>query len=134
MAQKIPPPPQFVGPQWQAFNRWLLELTSILGASGDIDPNSVPGLSGVIAESTANAVAITALQGTTGAQGEEIIALQNDVIAIDGQLTTLGARAQVLNGAVAPDAGLGNVNDWYADTVAKHVYVKTAIATWTLIL
>lgn len=46
----------------------------------------------------------------------------------------LAAAPTVRNGTTAPAGALGNVNDWYADTVAKHIYVKTASATWTLII
>lgn len=140
MAKKVPPPPP-IADQDQAFNRWLLELTAILNSGGGIDANSVDGLPQVIAESAANALAITALQGTTGGQSAAIAALtvsvaalQANIVTINGQLTTLGARAQVLNGVGAPAAGLGNVNDWYANIgggVGARVYVKTAAATWT---
>lgn len=140
MVQKIPPPPPIAN-QDPTFNRWLLELTAILNSAGGIDPNSVAGLSEVIAQSAANALAITALQASTGGQSGAIVSLQNQVAALttglaaaNSSITTLGARAQVLNGVAAPVGGTGNVNDWYADTVAKHVYVKTGVATWTLIV
>lgn len=140
MTLKIPPPPPIAGAN-QQFNRWLLELTSILNAQGGIDPSSVAGLSEVIAQSAANAVAITTLEGETGGNTGDITALQGEVTTlqgnvttINGQLTTLGARAQVWNGVGVPNAGLGNVNDWYANiggAAGARIYVKTATATWT---
>lgn len=140
MAQKLPPPPPIAN-QDQAFNRWLLEITSILSSAGGIDPNSIVGLPEVIAESAANTLAIGVLDATVSNQGDRINTLesnidtlQSEIVAINGQLTALGARAQVLNGAVDPAPGLGNVNDWYANTAgaAGHrIFVKTGAATWT---
>ena len=140
MSQKIPPPPPIANMD-PTFNRWLLELTSILEAGGSIDPNSVAGLPQVIAQSAANAAAITVLQGEVGGNTGDITTLQGEVTTIDGEiitingeLTTLGARAQVLNGVVDPANGLGSVNDWYANTAgaAGHrIFVKTGAATWT---
>lgn len=141
MALKLPPPPQFAGPQWQQFNRWMIELQSILSNQGGIDPSEVSGLSDVIAQVDTNTTNITALQGTSGGQGSAITALQFEVTninveiaAINSEITTLSARAQSLNGSGVPAVGVGNVNDWYADTTGHHVYVKTAVGTWTLIV
>lgn len=141
MAQKIPPPPFLSGPEWEGFNRWLLEVTSILSDEGGIDPTEVTGLPDVITQVGTNTTNITALQGTTGGQGGQIAALQaqvtalqTDVATINGQITTLSARAQVLNGVGVPGAGLGNVNDWYANiggAVGARIFVKTGVATWT---
>lgn len=140
MPQKIPPPPP-IASQDPTFNRWLLELTAILNASGGVDPSSVPGLPEVIAQSAANAAAIAALQGTTGGQSFAIALLQSQVIAINasivtinGQITTLGARGELLFGAGVPAAGLGKVNDWYGDTagaVGARVFIKKAVGVWT---
>lgn len=141
MAQKIPPPQLLTGPQYEGFNRWLLELTSILSNEGGITPDEVTGLPAVITQVGTNTANITALQGTTGGQGSAITVLQGEITVINGeittingQLTTLGARAQVLNGVGVPGAGLGNVNDWYANIgggAGARIYVKTGIATWT---
>jgi hypothetical protein len=53
----------------------------------------------------------------------------------------VSARSQVFNGKAAPDPKLGHAGDWYANTVAKHIYVKTVTGTppntvdvWTLII
>ena len=141
MAQKIPPPPFMVGPEWEGFNRWLLELTSVLTNEGGINPEEVTGLPATIALVAANTLAIANLQTTTGSQGGAITGLQaqinfltTQITVLNSSVTTLAARAQVLRGAGAPAAGLGNVNDWYADTTNLHIYVKTAAATWTLII
>lgn len=47
--------------------------------------------------------------------------------------SALSSTPLVRNGSGAPAGALGNVSDWYADTTNKHIYVKTASATWTLI-
>lgn len=142
MAQKIPPPPQLTDPDWQAFNRWLLEVTSVLSNEGGINPDEVTGLPGLFIAVAGNTADIVTLEAAQGDQAGSIAALQTqvnnidgtEIPAINGQLTSLGARAQVLNGAGAPGAGLGNVNDWYANIgggVGARIYVKTGVATWT---
>lgn len=141
MAQKIPPPPQFTGPEWQTFNRWLLELTSILSNQGGINPDEVTGLPDTIAQVATNTADLLAVEATQAGQAVDVALLQASdatntaaIATINGQITSLGARAQVLNGVGAPAAGLGNVNDWYANIgggVGARIYVKTAAATWT---
>lgn len=141
MAQKVPPPPQLTGPQWQSFNRWLLEVTSILSNTGGIDPTEVTGLPAVITQVGTNTEDIATLEAGQGGQAGDIATLQGDVGTINteigtvnGQITSLSARAQVLNGVGAPNAGLGNVNDWYANIgggAGARIYVKTAAGTWT---
>ncbi len=138
---KVPPPPQLTGPEWQSFNRWLLELTQILNDQGDIDPGSVAGLPALVIQTAQNTADIAALEGTTGGQGTEILTLQGEVnqlqtdfITLNGQVTTLTARAQVFNGAGAPGAGLGVVGDWYANVggaAGARIYIKTGAAVWT---
>lgn len=141
MAQKIPPPPPFAGPEWQAFNRWLLELTSILSNQGGITPEQVDGLPAVINQVGTNTSDIADLNirvndqtGSIGALQLEINTINNDLIVVNGALTSLGARGEVLNGVIDPGPALGKVNDWYANTAgaAGHrIFVKTAVATWT---
>lgn len=141
MARKIPPPPMLTGPEWQMFNRWLLEIQSILSNEGGIDPAEVTGLPALFTAVGVNTGAIAALGGTVAGQGDDITGLQGDIttingeiVTINGQITSLNARAQVLNGIIDPVAGLGNVNDWYANTAgaAGHrIFVKTGVVTWT---
>ena len=139
MALKIPPPPQLTGPEWQSFNRWLLEVTSILTNQGGIDPSEVAGLPELIVQVGTNTADIATLEGTQGGQAAEIAVLQGDTVilfdniaTINGQLTSLGARNQVFNGTVPPVA-LHSNGDWFADTVGKHIYVQVAGA-WVLVL
>lgn len=142
MALKIPPPPYFaVEKLLPGFNRWLLEMTSILSNQGGIDPSEVTGLPQVITQVGTNTTNITALEGQTGGQGSAIAALQNEITVIDseiatinGQITSLSSRAQLFNGVGAPNPGLGNVNDWYGNltgAAGARVFIKTAVATWT---
>lgn len=139
MTLKIPPPPQFTGKEWQLFNRWLIELQSILSSTGGIDPNSVAGLSEVITQSAANNAAIAALAPAVGGNTTAIAAINVSLTAINaalviinGQLTSLGARNQVWNGVVPPVA-LHADGDYFVDTAGKHLYVQVAGA-WVLIL
>lgn len=140
MVLKIPPPPLLTGAEWQAFNRWLLELQSILSNQGGIDPSQVSGLEPLFAQVATNTANIATLETGQGGQATDILALQNQVNtlntvtipAINGQLTSLGARNQVFNGIVPPVA-LHNNGDWFADTAGKHIYVQVAGA-WVLVL
>lgn len=142
MVQKLPPPPQFAGNEWQQFNRWLVELTGVLANNGGIDPAAVDGLPALAAQVETNTTDIVSLQGVTGGQSGAIAALQSDVAtntaaiaALAGTVTTLAARAQAFNGTTDPAAGLGVVGDWYGRTDAgnRAVWVKTGAATWTRI-
>lgn len=137
MAQKIPPPPQFTGPEWQQFNRWLLEIQSILSNEGGISPDEVTGLPALFTQVATNTTDIVTLEGTTGGQGSDIATLQAQVAnidgveipAINGQLTTLGSRSQVFNGTGAPAVGLGTDNDWYYNrtgAAGNRLFIKLA--------
>jgi hypothetical protein len=142
MALKIPPPPYFaVEDQFPGFNRWLLEVTSVLTNQGGIDPSEVAGLPELILQVGTNTADIATLEGGQGDQAAAIVVLQGDDIilfdnigTINGQLTTLGARGELLFGTGAPAAGLGKVNDWYGDTagaVGSRVWIKKAVGVWT---
>lgn len=138
---KIPPPPQLTGPQWADFNRWLLELTNILDASGGIDPTQIPGYPALQSQVATNTSSIADLQTSTGGNSSAITTLQGEVNSLntrmgnaESNITTLQARAQVYNGVVDPAAGFGNVGDWFANTAgaAGHrIFVKTGATTWT---
>ncbi len=138
---KIPPPPRFTGPEWEDFNRWLLELTSILSSSGGIDPTQIPGYPALQGQVSQNTSDITNLQNSTGGNSAAIGTLQGQVNSLttrmgnaESNITTLQARAQVYNGTSDPAAGFGNVGDWFANTAgaAGHrIFVKTGTATWT---
>ena len=154
MTLKIPPPPD-MGRDNQRLNRWLLEIQSILNAQGLINQDSVAGLPDLIVTVTAlgvnvaglsatvtvlggqvagNTTSITTISGQVATLNADVATLSADIAVINGEIATLTARSQVRNGTTAPATGLGAVGDWYADTAAKHVYVKTGAATWTLIV
>ena len=123
MAQKLPPPPP-VALNDPVLNRWFIELTSILSAGGDIDPNSIAGLTTAYAQIATNTTNISNLQGTTGGQAGDIAVLQGQVAALttslatlSGTVTSLAARNQILNGAGAPGAGLGNNGDLFINNI-----------------
>lgn len=132
MAAKLPPPPKFTGPEWQAFNRWLVELTSILSSSGDIDPGSIPGYN-ALAQDVAN------LNNTTGNQGAAITAMQTQIVALtlalataNASITTLASRAQVFNGALGagvPSNAIGADSDWFYNrtgAAGNRLFIKLA--------
>lgn len=141
MVRKIPPPPMFTTQEFQAFNRWLLEVTSVLSNEGDIAASEVEGLLTAYGDILQNSLDIDTLEtGQTGQAGEitdlqaDIVILTDAIAAINGQITTLSARGELLFGAGAPAAGLGKVNDWYGDTagaVGARVWVKKAVGVWT---
>lgn len=136
---RIPPPPPIANVD-PAFNRWLLEVTSVLAAAGGVDPTQIPGYTDLQTTVATHTTEITALQGTTGGQGNAITVLQGEIsvingeiITINGQLTSLGARSQVFNGTADPASGFGNVGDWFANTsggAGHRIFVKTGVATW----
>ena len=142
---KVPPPPRLAGPEWEDFNRWLLELTNILDATGGVDPTQIPGYSALQSQVatntqniTTNSLNITSLANGQGTQGTSIASLQNRMTAAEGNITTLQARNQVFNGALGgtgtPPTGTGVVGDWYANTNGNagfRIFIKTASATWT---
>jgi hypothetical protein len=149
MALKIPPPPPFASGNAEdfvrmlpAFNRWLLELTSILANDGGIDPDTIDGYPALVLQVGENTAAIAAndndissLQAGLNSANAAISGLDTRVTAAEGNITTLQARNQVFFGnGVAPGAGLGVVGDWYANVggaAGARIYIKTAVATWT---
>lgn len=144
---KVPPPPQLTGPEWQAFNRWLLELTAILDASGGVDPSQIPGypaLQTQVAQNTAdidvNTLNIQSIASGQGGQSVSISALQTRMTAAEGNITTLAARPTLYTGSVDPTVGggfgTGVVGDWYGRTSGgTGVWVRTGAGAtqWTLI-
>lgn len=145
MARKIPPPNFLTGPgqppDWQGFNRWLLEVTSILSNEGGINPEEVDGLPQLFVDVADNTTAIAGLAINTGNNAAaigvlsgQITVLSNAIATINGQITSLSARGELLFGAGVPAAGLGKVNDWYGDTagaVGARIYIKKAVGVWT---
>lgn len=134
MVLKIPPPPFVTSPDLQSLNRWLLEVTAILTAQGEINPTVVQGLPDAYTQIGDNSTDITTLFGVVTAQAATINALNNALTALSIRVFALEARAQVFTGSGAPGAGLGSVGDWYGDPTGlagSRIWIKTAPATWT---
>jgi len=136
------------------FNRWLHDLTAFVSATGGIDVSQIPGYELLVATVNQHDIDIAALTSqvstntlaiadntadittntTNIANNAAAIATHTSQIAAHtSQIATLNARSQAFNGTVAPAAGLGVNGDWYSDTTAKHIYVKTGGA-WVLIV
>ena len=140
MTLKMPPPPD-MGRDNQKLNRWLLEIQSILNTAGLIDPGNIVGLPATYTQTGNNTVDIAALTGVVNALGAVVAENTVNIAANAANIATnttnivaLQARSQVRNGGIAPAAGLGSIGDWYADTTGLHIYVKTGVATWTLVI
>lgn len=136
--QKFPPPPSMTSPDLQQLNRWLIEIQSILNSQGEINPSNVVGLPTTYNQVGNNTIDIQTLFAAVQAQSIAINANAAAISTLQGQVTALQTQVNALNlvynGTTAPAGALGNIGDWYADTSAKHIYVKTAVATWTLII
>lgn len=108
-------------------NRWLIEIQSILNSGGIIEPVNVDGLLAAYAQIAANLHSINVLNAEVATNTADIATLQGDVTTLQGQIATntaniavntadivtLTARNQILNGAGAPGALLGNNGDLY---------------------
>lgn len=137
--QKFPPPPNLgTDPKFQQLNRWLIEIQSILNSQGEIDPGNIVGLPTTYDQVGNNSTDIQTLFGAVQQQNIVINAQSAAITTLQAQVAALQTQVNAIpiarNGVTAPAAGLGNVGDWYADTVALHIYVKTAAATWTQIV
>lgn len=131
---KIPPPTGLATTD-PVFNRWLLELTSILNGGGGIDPTTIAGLTALVAQVAANTAAIASLSGQVGTLSGQVSALNTAVTSLgtrttaaEAAIVVLQARSQVFNGTGDPLVGLGVNGDWYArtDTPNRGTFVKVA--------
>ena len=146
MAAKIPPPPP-IATSNPEFNRWLLELTSILSNEGGIDPSEVTGLTAVIAQVDTNTTNIVIVTGSVDGLSSEVATLNVSVTTISGEISTINGQISTLSGEVAalqanpvvhsgsgpPSPSLGNDGDWYGNIgggVGARIYIKVS-GTWT---
>lgn len=105
-----------------AINALTPQINSLNQAVGSIAAQLI-GLNNTV---SGNAGDISTLQS-------DVASLQAAVSTINGEIAALQANPIVRNGSGAPANGLGNVNDWYADTAGSAIYVKTGASTWTLV-
>lgn len=130
---KVPPPPKLAVDD-PGFNKWLIDLTNFINSSGGgIDPSLIPGYTVLVDTVNLHTTQINSLTVNTAANTSAIASLNTTVAIHSSQILGLANRPIIRNGIVAPGAGLGNNNDWYADTVAKHIYVKVS-GSWVLIV
>jgi methyl-accepting chemotaxis protein len=134
------PPPPPIAENDPIFNRWLHDMFQYISVNiGGIAKNA-QDIAINAANIAANTSAITTHTSQIAANAANIatnttnIATNTSAIAThSGQIAALSARSQVFYGTAAPAAGLGVNGDWYSDTAAKHIYVKSGGA-WTLIV
>lgn len=139
MVQKLPPPPPIANAD-PAFNRWLVEITAILSSGGGIDTNQIAGFSALRNTVATHATQISSLtsrvtiaEGSISALTSRVTTAEGSISALQGSVASLSTRSQVLNGTAAPSAGTGANGDWFADTTAKHIYVKVS-GSWVLVV
>jgi hypothetical protein len=151
--KRVPPPPP-IAQNDPTFNRWLHDLTVFITESGGIDPGVIPGYDHLvstvathttqIASHTIDIASLTSQVGvhtseiatlfsTTAIHTSQIASNTTNIATNTSAITTLEARSQVSSGIVVPDDADGADGDWYADTVASHIYIKVA-GLWTLIV
>lgn len=144
--KKMPPPPP-IAQNDPIFNHWLHELTAFISSGGGIDPGVIPGYdvlvstvalhSTQISSNTVNIASNTsniAVNTSNISSLSSVVSSQGTQISINASnINALYARSQVLNGTAAPAAGTGVNGDWFADTSAKHIYVKVG-GSWVLIV
>ena len=139
MVLKLPPPPQLptaFGGFGQQLNRWLLEIQSILNSQGLIDPAEVEGLPALftqVATLAGEVVTLTtqvaALTTDVAANTADIATNTASIFTLNTEVAALTARNQILNGAGAPAAGLGNNGDLYINDTGSpgtNLYGKVA--------
>jgi hypothetical protein len=142
----VPPPPP-IAVNDPTFNRWLHDLESLIHQGAGIYTGQIPGWdtlvatvashSDQIANNTlniaANTVNIAANTAAIATNTAAIATHTSEINANTASIAALTTRSQVFNGAGAPGAGLGVNGDWYTDTTAHHIYVKSSGA-WVLIV
>jgi hypothetical protein len=127
------PPPPPIAENDPIFNRWLHDMFQYISVNiGGIAKNA-QDIATNAANITANTSNIAANAANIATNTTNIATNTSAIATHSGQIAALSARSQVFYGTAAPAAGLGVNGDWYSDTAAKHIYVKSGGA-WTLIV
>lgn len=144
--RKMPPPPP-IAQNDPVFNRWLHDLMAFIKEGGFIDPGVIPGYDVLVStvhthttQISSLTIDVASLTSQVGVHTSQIASLfsitslhTTEINLNAANIALLFDRPQVRNGIVAPVAALGSDGDWFADTVAKHIYVRTG-GTWVLIV
>jgi hypothetical protein len=124
MPIKFPPPPFLTGQKFQGLNRWLLDIQSVLAASGLISPNSVDTLPATTAQVATNTANIATING-------EIATLNTEVATLQAQYS-FGAWVPSLQGSTLGGTPTYTVQSGTWEKVGRMVTARFSVATSAL--
>jgi hypothetical protein len=124
MPIKFPPPPFLTGKQFQALNRWLLDIQSILSTSGLIAQNAVDTLPSTTVQVATNTASIATING-------EITTLNTEVAALQAQYSS-GTWTPTLQGSTLGGTPTYTVQSGTWEKVGRMVTARFSVAVSAL--